>query len=152
MNERETITQPYCAAFMLIERDGKYLFVRRSHTKWMDGYYGLPSGKVEKGEGFLRAAIREAKEEVDVIVQPQDAKYMLAFWLQSDDDPDNEWCNVIFRAEKWQGEPRNAEPHMHDAIAWFAPAELPENTIPSVRQMIETIENGESYGERHFEK
>ena len=59
-----TTKRPFCAAFMLIAQDGKYLFVKRKNTAWMDGYYGLPSGKVERGEGFLEAAVREAKEEV----------------------------------------------------------------------------------------
>lgn len=149
MDSFATATQPFCAAFMLIERGGKFLFVLRSHTAWMDGYYGLPSGKVEKGEGFLAAAVREAAEEVGVTVQPQDAEFKLAFWLRSDDNPDMEWCHVIFQAKSWTGEPHNAEPHMHDRIDWFGLDELPDNTIPSVKQMLQTIGRGEAYGERH---
>ena len=144
--------QPYAAAFMLIKRGDQYLFVRRAHTSWMDGYYGLPSGKVEHGEGFFAAAIREAKEEVGVTVQPEYATFKLTYWLQNDEEPGIEWCNVVFFAEEWEGEPYNAEPHMHDEVAWFRMSELPHNVIPSVRSMLEAIERGESYGEYHVEK
>ncbi|QQS18885.1 hypothetical protein IPL68_02385 [Candidatus Saccharibacteria bacterium] len=51
-----------------------------------------------------------------------------------------------------EGEPYNAEPHMHDEIAWFCMSELPDNVIPSVRDMLEAIEKGDMYGERHIEK
>lgn len=144
--------QPYAAAFMLIKRGDQYLFVRRAHTSWMDGYYGLPSGKVEPGEGFFAAAIREAKEEVGVTVRPENATFRLAYWLQNEEEPDVEWCNVVFFAEEWEGEPYNAEPHMHDEVAWFRMSELPHNVIPSVRSMLEAIERGESYGEYRVAK
>ncbi|QQS18886.1 NUDIX domain-containing protein [Candidatus Saccharibacteria bacterium] len=79
IHEKIEAAQPYSAAFMLIKRGDKYLFVRRAHTDWMNGYYGLPSGKVEPGEGFFAAAIREAKEEVGVTVLPKDTMFKLAF-------------------------------------------------------------------------
>lgn len=144
--------QPYTAAFMLIKRGDEILFVRRSQTDWMNGFYGLPSGKVEPGEGFFAAAIREAKEEVGVTVRPEHTIFKLAYWLQNEEEPDMEWCNIVFQAEQWQGEPYNAEPHMHDEIAWFRMSELPDNVIPSVRSMLEAIERGDSYGELHVEK
>lgn len=142
-----SIARPYCAAFMLIERDGKYLFVRRANTDWMDGYYGLPSGKVEKKEGFLAAAIREAREEVGVVVTPQDAEFVHLSWRDEPEQQDMEWCDVLFRARVWSGEPYNAEPHMHDKIAWFSLAELPVNTVPPVKAMLEAYFAGEPYSE-----
>lgn len=51
---------PYIASFVILRKAGKIAFVLREHTKWMNGYYGLPSGKVEKNEAFSAAAIREA--------------------------------------------------------------------------------------------
>ncbi|QQS20141.1 NUDIX domain-containing protein [Candidatus Saccharibacteria bacterium] len=152
MDRFATTARPYCAAFMLIERDGKYLFVRRKNTGWMDGYYGLPSGKVEKKEGFLAAAVREAKEEVGVVVKPENTKFKLAFWLQVTDEPKMEWCNMVFLAEQWAGEPYNAEPDVHEHISWFGLDELPENVIPSVKKMLGAIQSGEQYGEQHVEK
>lgn len=63
-----------------------------------------------------------------------------------------EWCNIVFQAERWEGEPYNAEPHMHSEIAWLRMGELPDNITPSVRKMLEAIEKEELYGELHIEK
>ena len=41
---------PYLASFVIIRKEGKIAFVLRTNTGWMNGYYGLPSGKVEKVE------------------------------------------------------------------------------------------------------
>ncbi len=39
--------QPYAASYFLVKKVGMLAFVLRSNTTWMDGYFGLPSGKVE---------------------------------------------------------------------------------------------------------
>lgn len=145
MKDRFGTARPYAAAFMLIEQEGKYLFVKRWQTGWMDGYYGLPSGKVEKNEGFMQAAIREAEEEVGVIVRPEDVSFACAAWRPSEDSEDMEWCDVVFMAHKWSGNPHNAEPDMHEEIAWFSADELPDNVVPHIRALMTAISRGEHY-------
>lgn len=143
--------RPYTAAFVLIERDGKYLFVRRANTTWMNDHYGLPSGKVEKHEGFRAAAVREAQEEVGVTVRPEDLEFATVAWrdaADSQDNPDMEWCDVLFYAKAWSGEPYNAEPHLHDEIAWFSLDALPENTVPHIRLLLDAYQRGERYIEQ----
>ena len=132
---------------MLIEQSGKFAFVRRAHTDWMDGYYGLPSGKVEKGEGFLAAAVREAQEEIGVIVLPEDADCVHFSWRREPSESGTEWCDVLFRARTWTGEPRNVELDVHDDLSWFALDALPENVVPPVRTMLQAYERGELYSE-----
>ncbi|MCA9330450.1 NUDIX domain-containing protein, partial [Candidatus Saccharibacteria bacterium] len=73
----------------------------------MDGRYGLPAGKVEKLETFLKAAVREAKEEVGVDVDPADLRHILTVHRDSPDDEvdgDMTWVDVFFETTKWQGE------------------------------------------------
>ena len=36
---------PFIAAFVILRRENTVAFVLRSHTSWMNGFYGLPSGK-----------------------------------------------------------------------------------------------------------
>lgn len=136
---------------MLIEREGKYLFVRRANTGWMNGYYGLPSGKVEKKEGFLAAAVREAKEEVGVTVSPEGAEFVHVSWRNEPEQHDMEWCDVLFRAKSWSGEPYNAEPDVHDSVAWFSLSDLPENVVPPVRAMLLAYAAGNTYSEFQYE-
>lgn len=75
----------------------------------MNGYYGLPAGKVEVGEGFLPAAIREAKEEVGITIFPAGIKHAVTLWRLAE-DTGLEWCDVAFDVSSWKGEPYNAEP------------------------------------------
>lgn len=138
--------QSFCAAYVIVRHEGKYLFVKRAHTTWMNGYYGLPAGKVEVGEGFLPAAIREAKEEVGITIFPAGIKHAVTLWRLAE-DTGLEWCDVAFDVSSWKGEPYNAEPDVHSEIAWFGMRELPDNVIPSVRRMLELHEAGETYGE-----
>ena len=139
---------PYLAVYVLIEREGKYLFVRRANTNWMDDHYGLPGGKVEWQEGCLAAAAREAREETGVEIAPEHLEHAVTLWRREDaDDPAMEWCDIGFVARQWGGEPYNAEPHMHDSIAWFGLHELPENVVPSVRHIMTLFEQGVTYGE-----
>ncbi|MBP9853071.1 MAG: 8-oxo-dGTP diphosphatase [Patescibacteria group bacterium] len=139
--------RPYAAAYVLLERDGKVACVKRVNTGWMDGYYGLPSGKVEKGEGFLAAAVREVKEEVGVNVAPQDLEFVSAFWRCEADDSEMEWVDILFRANTWEGEPYNAEPHVHSEIAWLDLSNLPDTVIPSLKKMLESAQEHLGYGE-----
>lgn len=58
------------AVAILIERDGKYLFVRRPSGDLFEGYWSPPTGKVEPGEIQSRTVAREALEELGLEVAP----------------------------------------------------------------------------------
>lgn len=64
MSDLDVAQTPYLAAYLIFRNDeGKIAFVLRENTHWMNGYYGLPSGKVEADERVLVAAAREAKRK-----------------------------------------------------------------------------------------
>jgi ADP-ribose pyrophosphatase YjhB (NUDIX family) len=133
-----------------MERDGKIAFVLRSNTPWMNGYYGLPSGKVEKKESFSECAVREIKEEVGVDVAKEDIEYVHTVHRHHENDKHGEWVDVYFWVTKWEGELYNAEPKVHSAIAWLDPTNLPENVIPSTKTAIRQITAGKKYSEYGF--
>jgi len=139
-----TTAQPYIASYVILRRDGKIPFVLRSHTGWMDGNYGLASGKVEVGETFTEAIIREAKEEIGVTISSKDLRTVLVTHRHSQD---TDWVDVVFEAKQWQGEPVNAEPHKHGELVWLDPNNLPENIVPSVKFMLDQIKAGHTYCE-----
>lgn len=138
---------PYIASYVILRDGNKVAFVLRENTSWMNGYYGLPSGKVENHEPFTLAAVREAKEEVGIDVKPSDLRHILTVHRQNADDAARYWVDVYFEVDDWQGEVVNAEPHMHSEVAWLDLENLPENVIPSVRFAMEQITAGNLYCE-----
>lgn len=136
---------PYIAAYVLLRRDDKLAFVLRENTGWMDGYYSLPSGKIEKAESFLTGAVREAHEEVGVTIEPANLQPLLTVHRNANDV--TEWIDIYFEATSWTGEPYNAEPEKHRELTWLDPKDLPESVIPSIRQALEQIAAGSIYTE-----
>jgi 8-oxo-dGTP diphosphatase len=141
------IATPYTAVYLIFKYDGKVAFLLRSNTSWMNGYYGLPAGRVEKNESFLQAAIREAKEEVGVNLHPED---LTLTTTAHRNDPDSLWVDLIFTVEQWDGELYNAEPDVHGELVWFDPLQMPENMVPSVRYYVEQVIAGKNYAEYGF--
>jgi 8-oxo-dGTP pyrophosphatase MutT (NUDIX family) len=130
---------------VLLHQDNKLAFVLRSHTGYMDGHYGLPSGKVEKNESYLAAAVREAREEIGVDIKTTDLAHTLTVHRDSTDG--SSWVDIYFTAASWAGEPYNAEPHKHSEFAWLDIDNLPENVIPDVRHSLQQIQAKQSYTE-----
>lgn len=113
----------------------------------MDGYYGLPAGKVEKHETFVQGAIREAKEEVGVELNACDLVVQLVAHRRNKGNHAPYWVDVMFTALKWQGKPYNAEPHLHSKLVWLDPNKLPKNVIPAIKVFLKAIANGQHYME-----
>jgi len=143
---------PYIASYVIVRQEGKIAFVLRSNTTWMNGFYGLPSGKVEKKENYLNAAIREAKEEIGIDIDKADLEHALTMHRQEESgNRDNMWVDMFFEVKKWQGEPINAEPNVHGELVWLDPAKLPKNVVPSVKYALKHIEAGQTYAEYGWE-
>lgn len=139
---------PYIASYVFFRRGDTVAFVLRSNTSWMNDYYGLPSGKVEKGESYLQAAVREAKEEVGITVTEEQLRHALTVHrIESPEDDANNWVDIYFEVSSFDGEPYNAEPDVHSELAWLDINNLPDNVIPSVRHALAEIAVGKTYSE-----
>lgn len=135
------------SVFCVLKRENEVLLILRSATGYLDGHFSLPAGAIEGSEKLTTAAVREAAEEVGVLIQESDLKQAHLMHCMVDG---SEWLNVFFTTEKWTGTPVVKEPHKHGAVEWCAWDNLPQNTIPYVRQALEEIENGSHFSE-YFE-
>ena len=126
------------AVHLFLIRDGRILLLRRFNTGYEDGNYSVVAGHLDGGEKVRDAAVREAAEEVGILIAPEDVEVVGVMHRKSDDER-IDWFVAIHR---WTGDIRNAEPDKCDNLDWFAPADLPPNTIPYVRRAIENYTRG----------
>ena len=93
----------HSAVFILIRNDkDEVLLLRRCNTGYMDGYYDMPSGHVERGEPLLEAAARELREETGVVAKTADLKLWHVNQFSANDQ---DYYNFFFVADTWEGKP-----------------------------------------------
>lgn len=137
------------AVYVLLEKDGKVLFMRRYNTGYRDGQYTLPSGHLDGGETLLDAAIRETKEELDIDLSAEDME--LVHVINRPKSADHERVDFFFKAEKWSGEPRIAEPNKCDNLLWLDLSNLnKEPLVEFVEQVLELVNKKVLYSQTHL--
>jgi ADP-ribose pyrophosphatase YjhB (NUDIX family) len=129
------------AVYLILIRDGKTLLSRRFNTGWMDGKYSLVAGHLDGGETVSEAMIREAKEEAGIKVAKEDLKPVKVLHRKAN----TEYVDFFFVSEKWEGEPKIMEPNKCDDLSWFPLDNLPVNTLPYVKDVIENRNDGISF-------
>ncbi len=137
------IPHTFTASYILFVQDGKILLSRRYQTGFEDGNYSLPAGHTEPGETFTQALIREIDEEIGITLAPDNV--VVSHVMHRKFGREN--IDVFFTAKNWTGIPENKEPEKCDDLAWFPVDNLPNNTIPYIRQAIENSLKGVFYSE-----
>lgn len=135
------------ASYLILFKNNEILLQRRFNTGYEDGKYSVAAGHVEKGETFTQCLIREVKEEIGILLNPEDLKVVHVVHRNSGTEENNERTDVFFTAENWEGNIENKEPHKCDDLSWFDLNNLPENIIPYIRQAIDCIKNKTFYSE-----
>lgn len=137
------------AVYLVLIRDGKTLLTRRFSTGWMDGKYSLIAGHLDGGEKISDAMIREAYEEAGIKIAKGDLRPLKVLHRFSSND--QEYMDFFFMAEKWEGEPGIKETDKCDDMSWFPINDLPENTLPHVKDVIENYKDGVAFVESGWE-
>ncbi len=104
-------------AICVVERaDGAVLLVRHSYRQ----RWGFPGGLANRGEKVADAAVREAKEEVGLVVELVGEPAVVV-------DPDPRRVDVVYQA-RIEGDGAAATPCSPEIVelGWFSPEELPE--------------------------
>lgn len=103
-------------ALALQDGAGRWLLHRRPAGKQHGGLWEFPGGKVEAGETPQQALIREIREELGIVVLPNNPQPQC--FAQSDEP--NPIVILLYSCNHWQGEPAALE---GGAVGWFTPAE-----------------------------
>ena len=108
-------------ASCFLEHDGKIVLLHRHENKSQGGRWGLPAGKVEKGEDVKGAVMREIKEETGLEIAAQTISYFGKSYCRHG-DYDFVFHMFSARMEDFPAVTINA--YEHQAFAWRTPAEV----------------------------
>ncbi|UQN06854.1 NUDIX domain-containing protein [Deinococcus sp. QL22] len=110
---------------MVQDTQGRVLLGRRDGTGYGAGLWGLPGGRVERGEALADAATREVWEEMGLQVSAG----TLAFTgVSRYDVGGTQGSDFLFVAREWSGEALPLE--QTSEVGWFDPAHLPADSLP----------------------
>jgi len=133
------------SVYLVLIKDNKILLSRRYNTGYFDNSYSFPAGHLEGEETLKQAMVREAEEEIGIVLDSGDLELSHAMNRRI---PNNERVDFFFTTKKWQGEPKIMEPEKCDDLSWFELNNLPKNIIPYIKQAIDSFLNNIIYSER----
>jgi 8-oxo-dGTP pyrophosphatase MutT (NUDIX family) len=136
--------RPYAAAYLVLIENDKVLFLKRHNTGYQDGNYSLVSGHFDGGETAGQCISREALEEANIIISPNDSKVVHVLHRFR---PDREYFDVYLKVKKWNGEIANMEPDKCSELKWFGLDALPDNIAPEVKQALDKIRDNIFFSE-----
>lgn len=120
---------------LILKNENKILLLKRNiNLQIYNGYWHLPTGGIENDEDPKSAIIREAREEINIEVEPtlaavvinESSDFLNAQSLYKD-------ICMFFLSENYNGEVKNLEPSFHMEMDWFDINFLPEPVVPVVK-------------------
>lgn len=129
---------------LLLRREGQVLLSRRAGTGYADGLLHAPSGHVEHDEDVRAALLREAEEEVGLVLRADQVSVALVMQHRAPDGG----ARIGWFFEAWLEagqEPVNAEPDKCAGIGWYALDRLPQEMVAYCRAGLEAYLAGERF-------
>ena len=145
----------YCvAADLILIKDGKVLLQRRANTGWNDGKWNLAGGHIEDEETLQECIIREAKEELGIVIEHEDVNLVHCIQYKSN----RLTMQFYLICSKWKGTP-SIQPEQEngqvvykaDKLEWFDIDNLPDDLIPTARQALDAVIRNQSFSSMGFE-
>lgn len=121
-------------------KEGKILLQRRQGTKLWPGFLALPAGHLDVGEDAYEAAIREAKEELDIDIKVDNISDV--FVVNRKNKSLLPYYDVYFELNGYNGEIKINEPNKCSELVWFSINSLPEDMIEFEKIALNNYLNG----------
>lgn len=118
---------------IIVDNDNKILLQKRKGSKLWPGYYALPAGHIDEGENQYDALVREAKEELDIEINPKDIinSYVVLRrnFFEIDGKKLEPYIDYYFEILKYKGIPKIIELNKCEELIWSNIDALPEPFI-----------------------
>jgi ADP-ribose pyrophosphatase YjhB (NUDIX family) len=124
--------------WVILKQDNNVLLLKKpDNSEWT-----LTGGHVEDQESLKMAAIRIAKQQINLDIESED----LDFSCVIDRKMDSAFkLHIFFKVSKWQGELNNNEPNVHSEVEWCNLDSLPENLGILADAAINSLTSGDLY-------
>lgn len=133
---------------LIIKQDDNILLFFRNDGffSYGGGWWVLPAGHIEQGETATEAVIREAKEELDIDIFPEDVEFA---HVVSNLASKTESFDFFFIINKYSGQLRNCEGDKCAEMRYVSPQELKElkNIVTTTDLALRCIGDGVKYSE-----
>jgi ADP-ribose pyrophosphatase YjhB (NUDIX family) len=126
--------RPRVGVATVIKRDNKILLGHRLSQLGYDTW-GLPGGKLEFGEDIKNCAIRELKEETNLITTTDNLKFIGV--TNAVYDNETHYITIIYEVDVYIGKIKIMEPDKLSEWKFFAYNELPKNLFLPFKNFIE---------------
>lgn len=113
-------------AAALVGPDNRHLLHRRPAHKHHGGLWEFPGGKLEPGETPRQALARELAEELGIAVEAADL-HPAGFAESTADGVQPAILLLLYRCDRWQGEPHALE---GGTVDWFTDTEMEALPMP----------------------
>jgi 8-oxo-dGTP diphosphatase len=132
------------AAYLFLRREGQVLLQLRAPDVYMGGHWAAgAAGHVEAGESALAAVVREAREELGVVVDPADVTALSVQHRGIPHGPALEQrVDFFFAATRWTGTPALQEADKADDLRWFPLVRLPAPVVPHEAVVLRDLHDG----------
>ncbi len=122
--------------YLIIKNEnGEILLQRRQGTKLWPGFLALPAGHIDVCENAYEAAIREAKEELDIDIRIEDI--VDTFVVNRKNKSLSPYYDVYFELSRYFGEIKINEPNKCSELVWSSIDNLPIDMIDFEKEAIE---------------
>lgn len=129
------------AVYLIIKNEeGKILFQRRQGTKLWPGFLGLPAGHIDNGENAYEAAIREAREELDITFTTNDI--VDTFVVNRQNKSLQPYYDIYFELKSYQGKIKINELEKCSELTWCDINNLPNDIIDFERYALLNNQKG----------
>lgn len=122
MPNREYPENPLVGVGAIIVEQGRVLLVRRGHPP-LAGEWSIPGGVLEVGELLCEAAVREAKEETGLTVEPGELLGVFDRLIRRGERVQYHYVLIDFLCRRVGGELKAGSDA--DEVRWFTPQEIP---------------------------
>lgn len=129
------------AVYVVMLRAESVLLQLRDNTGYMDGYWATAAaGHVEAAESVYGAAVREAQEELGVLIETEDLAPLCAMHrTHGNGNPIDERVDFFFECRHWFGEAHLVEVDKAADLRWFPLDELPDNLVPHEGRVMQAL-------------